>query len=81
MDSGTLYDVIIVGGIGGGAITGLNRMGIQVVKAGKGTIQENIDLFQSGSLSEMTMAHTCGGHSGGCGHDHDGPALKPAPFL
>ncbi len=63
-----MMDAIIVGGIGGGAITGLNNMGIKVYKAVKGTIQENIDQFMGDDLMEMTMAHTCGGHIGGCAH-------------
>ncbi len=67
---GKMMDAIIVGGIGGGAIKGLNNKGIKVYKAGKGDIRENIKLFQAGTLTEMTMAHTCGSHAGGCGHDH-----------
>ncbi|WP_300464336.1 NifB/NifX family molybdenum-iron cluster-binding protein [Desulfobacula sp.] len=63
-----MVDAIIVGGIGAGAITGLNKMGIKVYKASKGNIQDNIQLFEAGSLMEMTMAHTCGGHVGGCAH-------------
>ena len=74
--NGLLVDAVIVGGIGGGAITGLNNMGIKVYKAAKGTIRDHIELFTSGSLTEMTMAHTCGGHKDACGHDH-GPGLKP----
>ncbi len=62
-----MMDAIIVGGIGGGAITGLNKKGIKVYKAVKGTIQDNIDQFMANDLMEMTMAHTCGGHTGGIG--------------
>lgn len=65
---GKMVDTIIVGGIGGGAITRLNEMGIKVYKASGGTVQDNIKLFESNSMSEMTMAQTCGGHAGGCGH-------------
>jgi len=74
--NGKMMDAIIVGGIGGGAITGLNNMGIKVYKAGKGNIHEHIKFFNAGILTEMTMAHTCGGHGDACGHDH-GPVLKP----
>ncbi len=77
---GKMMDAIIVGGIGGGAIRGLNNKGIKVYKAGQGDIKENIELFQTGTLMEMTMAHTCGGHAGGCGHDHvsdHSSVLKP----
>ncbi len=61
-------DAVVVGGIGGGAITGLNNRGIKVYKAAPGTIRENIGQFEKGALMEMTMAHTCGGHIGGCAH-------------
>lgn len=66
--NGKMVDAIVVGGIGGGAITGLNNMGIKVYKASTGMIKEDLQLFNTGSLMEMTMAHTCGGHIGGCAH-------------
>lgn len=65
---GKMVDIIIVGGIGAGAINKLNEMGIKVYKASKGTIQDNIKLFESNTMSEMTLEQTCGGHAGGCGH-------------
>lgn len=74
--NGRKMDAVIVGGIGGGAITGLNNMGIKVYKAAQGTIRDHIQLFKAASLTEMNMSHTCGGHGNACGHDH-GPALKP----
>jgi len=67
--NGKMMDAIIVGGIGGGAITGLNNMGIKVYKAVKGNICDHIELFKAGSLMEMNMSHTCGGHGDACGHD------------
>jgi predicted Fe-Mo cluster-binding NifX family protein len=66
--NGKMMDAIIVGGIGGGAITQLNGMGIKVYKASKGSIQENIKLFETNNLSEMGVKHACGGHSGECIH-------------
>lgn len=66
--NGKMVDAIVVGGIGAGAITGLNKMGIKVYKASMGNIQDNIRQFKAGSLMEMSMAHTCGGHIGGCAH-------------
>ncbi len=66
--NGKMVDAIVVGGIGKGAIVGLNKMGIKVYKAADGNISDNIQLFESGSLMEMTLAHTCGGHIGGCAH-------------
>jgi predicted Fe-Mo cluster-binding NifX family protein len=65
---GKMVDIIIVGGIGAGAITKLNEMGIKVYKASKGNVQDNIKLFENNTMSEMTLKHTCGGHDGGCGH-------------
>lgn len=66
--NGKPVDSVIVGGIGGGAITKLNNMGIKVYKATNSSIKENLDLFKDNKLTEMTMAHTCGGHIGGCIH-------------
>lgn len=67
---GKMVDAIIVGGIGAGAITRLNEMGIKVYKATDGTVQKNIDAFEASSLVEMNVNHACGGHgkSGGCNH-------------
>ena len=67
---GQVVDVVIVGGIGAGAIRGLNNKGIKVYKAGEGDIETNIRRFGDGGLTEMTMAHTCGGHGDECGHHH-----------
>ncbi|WDP91522.1 MAG: NifB/NifX family molybdenum-iron cluster-binding protein [Desulfobacter sp.] len=75
--NGQLVDVVIVGGIGGGAIQGLNNRGIKVYKAEEGGINEHIERFKAGSLMEMTMAHTCGGHGDACGHHHSPTPLKP----
>lgn len=66
--NGKMVDAIIVGGIGAGAITKLNNMGIKVYGASKGTIQDNIEQFENKMLSEMTIKQACGGHIGGCGH-------------
>lgn len=65
---GKMVDVIIVGGIGAGAVTGLNRMGIKVYRAIGKTVQDNLGLYERNVLSEMTLAHTCGGHAEGCAH-------------
>ncbi|MCG8616038.1 MAG: diguanylate cyclase [Desulfobacterales bacterium] len=72
---GQVVDVVVVGGIGAGAIRGLNNKGITVYKAGEGDIETNIQHFKDEALTEMTMAHTCGGHGDECGHHHgDAPA-------
>ncbi len=63
-------DAIIVGGIGAGALTRLNQMGITVHRAQGATIRENISLFQANTLPVLTVQGCCGGHStdGGCAH-------------
>jgi predicted Fe-Mo cluster-binding NifX family protein len=66
---GQNIDAVVVGGIGGGAIRGLNAQGIKVYRAMAKTVKENLDLLVGGKLPEMTMMHACGGHQDGtCGH-------------
>jgi predicted Fe-Mo cluster-binding NifX family protein len=66
---GQAVDAVIVGGIGAGAINGLNARGIQVYRASTGTVKENIDFFKAGKLPMLTLQHACGGHTAGnCGH-------------
>jgi predicted Fe-Mo cluster-binding NifX family protein len=63
-------DVIVVGGIGAGALTKLNQMGITVYRAQGASIDENMKLFTSKALSVYSVQSCCGGHSkdGGCAH-------------
>jgi predicted Fe-Mo cluster-binding NifX family protein len=63
-------DAIVVGGIGAGALTRLNQMGITVHRSQAETIQQNLVLFASQSLPVLTAQGCCGGHSkdGGCAH-------------
>lgn len=63
-------DAIVVGGIGAGALTRLNQMGITVHRSQGTTIRENLSLFQAKSLPVLTVQGCCGGHSndGGCAH-------------
>ncbi len=63
-------DAIVVGGIGAGALTRLNQMGIIVHRSQAATIRENMAMFASKSLPELTLQGCCGGHSkdGGCAH-------------
>ncbi len=63
-------DAIVVGGIGAGALTRLNQMGIRVHRSQAETIRENMAMFTSQSLPELTVQGCCGGHShdGGCAH-------------
>jgi len=71
---GNQIDAIVVGGIGGGALLGLQRAGLKVFKAQKSRISENLDLFDQGQLLELTLDQTCaahGQHGGqGAGHGH-----------
>jgi predicted Fe-Mo cluster-binding NifX family protein len=63
-------DAIVVGGIGAGALTRLNQMGIIVHRSQAPTIRENLTMFASKTLPELTLQGCCGGHSGdgGCAH-------------
>ena len=65
---GADIDAVVVGGIGAGALNGLNARGIKVFRAMEETIKENLALFHENRLPELTMLHTCGGHQGGCAH-------------
>ena len=62
-------DAVVVGGIGGGALTRLNQLGIKVFQAQAQTVRENIQMLKNQSLPELTLQHTCAGHGhiGGCG--------------
>ena len=66
-------DAVVVGGIGGGALSGLSRAGIRVFAAGAATVKENVALARRGALSEWEPARTCGGHGHGHGCGHHGP--------
>jgi predicted Fe-Mo cluster-binding NifX family protein len=63
-------DAIVVGGIGAGALTRLNQMGIAVHRSQAPTVRENVSLFAAQQLPVLTVQGCCGGHSedGGCAH-------------
>ena len=67
---GQRVDAIVVGGIGAGALAGLNRSGIKVHRSAAATIKENLALFGAGRLSVIERQGSCGGHGtgGGCAH-------------
>jgi len=67
---GHRVDAVVVGGIGGGALTGLNRAGISAFRASASTIAENVALLQQGALSQWVPGDTCGGHGHGHGCSH-----------
>lgn len=63
-------DAVVVGGIGAGALTKLNRMGIKVHRSVAATVRENLVLFGAGGLPVIELQGSCGGHGagGGCAH-------------
>jgi len=67
--SGASVNAIVVGGIGGGALSRLNQLGITVYRAQGQTIRENIELFKKSLLSMLTLQQCCGGHAEGCAHN------------
>lgn len=65
---GQAVDVVVVGGIGAGALMKLNADGIKVFRSVASTVKGNLDLLTENKLPELTMHQTCKGHQGGCGH-------------
>lgn len=67
---GKAVDVVVVGGIGGGALGKLNSAGMTAYRAVEGTVSENLKLLAAGKLPEFKMEHTCSGHNknGTCVH-------------
>ena len=66
---GQAVDAVVVGGIGAGAISGLNAKGIKVYASMAETVRQNMDLLKDGKLPLLSRQHACGGHKGGgCGH-------------
>jgi predicted Fe-Mo cluster-binding NifX family protein len=67
---GSEVDMVVVGGIGAGALMKLKSQGIRVFRAVEGSIQDNLNLLQSGKLPEFSNNMTCGGHGNGneCHH-------------
>lgn len=64
--SGEKVDVVLVEGIGAGAINKLKRQGIKVCKAVGGTIEENIKLLKEDKLAEFSINNICSNHD--CHH-------------
>jgi predicted Fe-Mo cluster-binding NifX family protein len=65
---GKSVDALVVGGIGAGAITKLNALGVKVYAAGALTVKENLALFGENKLQELSVYNACRAHQGGCGH-------------
>jgi predicted Fe-Mo cluster-binding NifX family protein len=67
---GAAVDMVVVGGIGAGALMKLQQEGIKVFRAVEGNVSENLELLKSGKLPEFAANMTCGGHTGGHGCVH-----------
>ncbi len=65
---GKNVEAVVVGGIGGTAMTKLKKSGAKIFKAVDGTVRENLEKFKVGSLVEFLPFDVCGGHTGGCSH-------------
>jgi predicted Fe-Mo cluster-binding NifX family protein len=65
---GRKVDIVVVGGIGGGALIKLNGAGIRVYQAMGKTVRENIELLNAKKLPQFQPGHVCAGHAGGCSH-------------
>ncbi len=65
---GQRVDAMVVGGIGAGALSKLNAMGIKVFGSAAATVKENLSLLKAGKLLELFPVNACRGHEGGCGH-------------
>jgi predicted Fe-Mo cluster-binding NifX family protein len=66
---GQAVDAVVVGGIGAGAISGLNAQGIRVYQSLAMTVRQNLDLLKEGKLPLLSLQNACKGHqSGECGH-------------
>lgn len=69
--AGAQPDVVIVGGIGAGALTGLRAAGIKVYRASGTTVATALQAFKAGDLAEFGAQDTCVGHGAGDGcHAH-----------
>lgn len=67
---GTPVDLVVVGGIGAGALMKLHSLGIKVFRAVEGSVNENLELLKSSKLPEFVADMTCAGHKGGLGCHH-----------
>ena len=69
--AGEKIDVLICGGIGGGAINALANAGIQVVGGAEGNVREVAEAFANGTLQVRADFH-CNHHHHGEGHTCSG---------
>jgi predicted Fe-Mo cluster-binding NifX family protein len=74
---GHQVDAVVVGGIGAGALSGLQLAGYKVYQATDGSIAENLDRFAKKQLSEQGPGQTCNGqHKHHCAGNHDEPDIE-----
>lgn len=67
--AGRQVDAVIVGGIGPGAVNGLQRAGIAVYQSPAQTLTEAVAQFNQGRLPKVGLENACGAHhGGGCEH-------------
>jgi len=68
--AGNPVDAVVVGGIGSGALMGLQSQGVRVFRAVEGSVKQNLEFIRSGKLPEFSVNMTCAGHhgQGGCQH-------------
>ena len=62
---GKTVDAVVVSGIGQGAISKLNSMGIKVFRAEEVTVADNMKLINENKLKEFDSTHICVHHN--CG--------------
>ena len=65
---GKTVNAMVVGGIGAGALTKLNGLGIKVYGAGAPTVKGNLSLLSEDKLQELSINNSCRSHQGKCGH-------------
>ena len=65
---GRTVDAVVVGGIGGSAFGKLKNKGVTIYKSTEGTVRENLDKLQAGTLAEFQSLDICGGHGDACDH-------------
>ena len=63
--AGAHPDVVIVGGIGTGALLGLRAAGIKVYRSKDGTVADAVRQFKAAELAEIEEDGTCAGHAAG----------------
>ncbi len=71
-------DVLICGGIGGGAMSALTDNGIEVCAGAEGNTDDVVNMYLNGELISSGVNcdhhgedHVCGDHEGGCGSSED----------